>query len=100
MLFPKYNKGMSNSFLQCVANVCGLEIATLVKDYKYSVFGGGTVVVEGHKGIADYSSERVDFALRNALLRVNGTNLRIKCLDSGFAVVVGKVTSVEVRYEK
>ena len=91
---------MSDSFLQCVADVCGLELATLVKDYKYSVFGGNTVVVEGHRGIADYSTDTVTFVLHNALLKVHGANLHIKRLEKGFAVIVGKVDSVEVCNEK
>ncbi len=91
---------MSNSFLQCVANVCGVELATLIKDYKYSVFGGNTVVVEGHSGIADYSTETVSFSIRKSVLRIRGADLRIKCLEKGFAVVTGEVRSVEVDGEK
>lgn len=88
---------MNNSFNQCIADICGLELATLVNDYKYSVFGGHTVVVEGHKGIADYSTEQVTFAVGKSLLRVVGNNLHIKCLEKHFAVIVGKVLSVEVK---
>ncbi len=91
---------MSNSFLQCIANVCGLELATLIKDYKFSVFGGNTVVVEGHKGIADYSTETVSFVIHKSLLCIRGAGLHIKCLEKGFAVVVGEIHSVEVSNEK
>lgn len=88
---------MNNSFSQCVANICGLELATLIADYKYSVFGGHTVVVEGHKGIVDYASELVTFAVGKASLRICGSNLHIKCLEKHFAVVVGNVSCVEVK---
>lgn len=88
---------MNNSFSQCVANICGLELATLIADYKYSVFGGHTVVIEGHKGIVDYASELVTFAVGKTVLRICGNNLHIKCLEKNFAVVVGKVSSVEVK---
>ena len=88
---------MNNSFSQCVANICGLELATLIADYKYSVFGGHTVVVEGHKGIIDYGNEQITFAVGKTALRICGSNLRIKCLEKGFAVVVGKISSVEVK---
>ena len=88
---------MNNSFSQCVADICGLELATLLKDYKYSVFGGHTAVVEGHNGIAEYGLDAVSFAVKKGILRVCGSNLRIKCLEKRFAVVVGKITSVEVK---
>ena len=88
---------MNNSFSQCIADICGLELATLVNDYKYSVFGSHTVVIEGHKGIGEYTTESVSFAVRKGILRVVGSNLHIKCLEKHFAVVVGKILSVEVR---
>ncbi|MCH5152228.1 MAG: YabP/YqfC family sporulation protein [Clostridiales bacterium] len=91
---------MNNSFSQCVADICGLELATLVKDYKYSVFGGHTVVVEGHKGIVVYSTTQVSFAVGKSTLQICGDNLNIKCLEKHFAVVVGKVLSVEVKDAK
>ena len=87
---------MNNSLSQCVADICGLELATLIGSYKYSVFGGHTVVVEGHKGIADYTSECISFSLNKAQLKIAGSNLRIKCLEKQFAVIVGKIASVEV----
>lgn len=92
-----YSIDMNSSFNQCIAEICGLELATLVGDYKYSVFGGHTAVIEGHKGIVDYSPELVTFSLSKSNLRVSGANLHIKCLEKHFAVVVGKVLSVEVK---
>lgn len=91
---------MSNSFSQCVANVCGLEMATLIKDYKLSLFGGHTAVIEGHKGIVEYSTDRVSFALHKGVLRVCGSELGIKGLEKNFAVVVGNICKVEVENEK
>ena len=91
---------MNNSFSQCVADICGLELATLISGYKYSVFGGSTVVVEGHKGIVIYSTTQVSFAVGKSTLQISGDNLNIKCLEKHFAVVVGKVRSVEVKDEK
>ena len=87
---------MNNSLSQCVADICGLELATLLGSYKYSVFGGHTVVVEGHKGISDYNSDGISFALGKAHLKIVGSNLRIQRLEKQFAVVVGKIISVEV----
>ena len=87
---------MNNSLSQCVADICGLELATLLGSYKYSVFGGHTVVVEGHKGIGAYDSDGISFALGKAQLKIVGSNLRIQRLEKQFAVVVGKITGIEV----
>ena len=88
---------MNNSFSQCVANICGLELATLVNNYKYAVYGNHTVVIEGHNGILEYGTETVSFAVKKSVLRVMGEDLYIKCLEKRFAVVVGKIVSVEVK---
>ena len=87
---------MNNSLTQCVADICGLELATLIGSYKYSVFGGHTVVVEGHKGIADYTSDCIGFSLGKSRLKIVGSNLRIKCLEKQFAVICGNICNVEV----
>ena len=88
---------MNNSFSQCIANICGLELATLVNETKYSVFGGHTAVIEGYNGIVEYSTVGVSFSVKGGILRVSGSDLHIKYLEKHFAVVVGKVTSVEVK---
>ena len=96
MRYSSYIRGMNNSLSQCVADICGLELATLLGSYKYSVFGGHTVVVEGHKGIADYNSDSISFVLGKAQLKIVGANLQIKRLEKQFAVVMGKIVSVMV----
>ena len=87
---------MNNSLSQCVADICGLELATLLGSYKYSVFGGHTVVVEGVKGIADYNGDCISFSLGKGQLKIVGSNLRIKCLEKQFAVIGGKIAGVQV----
>ena len=86
---------MNNSFTSCINKICGEELCSLVT-YKYSVFGGNTIVLEGHKGILDYSTCKVSFKVGKGSLIVVGSNLQIKCLDNRFAVVIGKICSVEV----
>lgn len=87
---------MNNSFNDNIAQICGLELSTLVNSYKYSVFGGTAVVVEGHKGISTYTETEVTFSLGNKLLKVKGSNLRIKCLSKNFAVISGQIDGTEV----
>lgn len=85
---------MNNSFEQSIADICGLELTSVLANGKYTVFGNKVAVVEGHKGIVEYSSDVVAFSLGNATLRICGSNLQLRCLEKHYAVVVGKVTSV------
>lgn len=87
---------MNNSFVDSVCQTCGLEIASLARGYKYSVYNGKAVAVEGHCGIVCYQSNCVSFALRKNKLTIKGGGLSIKCLERNFAVVVGDVVSVAV----
>ena len=87
---------MNNSFNDNIAQICGLELSTLAGSYKYSVFGGTTAVIEGHKGIATYTDTEVAFSLGDKLLKVVGERLSIKRLCKNFAVVVGRIDNVEV----
>ena len=86
---------MNNSFTQVIDKICGQEISSLAS-YKYSVFGGKTVVLEGHKGICHYSLDKIAFTLGKQTLTIVGKNLQLKCMDKHFAVVVGEVCLVEV----
>ena len=94
--FPSYTSGMNNSFNEHIAEICGLELATLAGNYKYSVFGGTTAVIEGHKGIANYSDNEVSFYLSNGIIKIYGSDLNIKCLSKNFAVVTGRIYKTEV----
>lgn len=89
--------GMNNSFQQCIADICGLELSALVSQGKYSVYGNGVAVVEGHGGIAEYGKEKVSFVFGKSKLVICGVDLKIKCLQGNYAVVVGKILSVAVQ---
>lgn len=87
---------MNNCFTQTVSEICGLEAATLITGYKYSVYNGHAVVVEGHKGIAVYNDCNVCFSLKKGKLAVKGSSLFVRCLEKDFAVIVGNIASVAV----
>ncbi len=94
---PSYNEGMNDSFTQTISQICGLETATLIGNYKYTLFGGRTAVVEGHKGIAQISTQRISFVLPCGTLNIDGHCLKLKCFDKNFAVVVGDIFRTEVQ---
>ena len=88
---------MNNSFQQCISEICGLELSSLVSQGKYAVYGNSVAVVEGHKGIAEYGSDKVSFAFGKSKLDILGEGLKIKCLQGNYAVVAGKISSMAVR---
>lgn len=88
---------MNNSFQHCISNICGLEISALAKGGKYTVFANSVVVVEGHGGIVDYTSQKITFVFGKSVLCVCGERLKIKCLEKHYAVVEGKICSVAVQ---
>ena len=85
------------SFVNEHANICNLEVATLVNSYKYCVYGGTTVVVEGQKGIVKYCQDNVVFAVSGGKLSICGAGLTLGCFGNKVAVVKGKIKCVEVQ---
>ncbi|MBS1416079.1 MAG: YabP/YqfC family sporulation protein [Christensenellales bacterium] len=78
-----------------VAKILDLELAALVNSFKYSVYGNHTVVVEGHKGLVSFSSERIVFKLgKTERLEITGEEISIKQLTKNFTVVTGKIKGV------
>lgn len=77
--------------------MCNLEVSSLINSYKYCVYGGKTVVIEGQKGLVKYCQEVVVFAVADGKLAVMGSNLTLGCFGNKVAVVTGKIVSVEVQ---
>ncbi len=88
---------MNKSFQNCISDICGLEISSLLKGGKYTVYANNVVVVEGHGGIVDYSLQKISFVFGKNILNICGENLKIKCLERHYAVVEGKICSVAVQ---
>lgn len=82
------------AFEKEISSVCDLEVATLLGGYKYAVYSGKVVVVEGHCGIKDFSTTCIKIALKKGLICVNGEELSLCQLQKGFAIVKGKILGV------
>lgn len=91
---------MNNSFDNCIMSIAGLELSTVVRGVKYSVFDGKAIVVEGHNGISEYSESTVSFKTNKGKLVVEGDNLKIKCLQKHYAVIVGGICQTKVIHDK
>lgn len=91
---------MKDSFGKCIADICGLEMANLIGNYKCSLFGSGVAVVEGHNGICSYSNDSISFALPKGKLQIDGQGLTVKCLQKHYAVVCGNIVNVAVKNDR
>lgn len=67
----------------------------LIKQRSYTVLGESMVVVEGQKKVLSVNAEEISFEYGKKTLAVRGQGLKLKTISKGFAVVEGKIDSVE-----
>ncbi len=60
-----------------------------------SIIGGRQACVEGHRGILEYSEERIVLALRKGRIIINGSSLKIEAMNAGELLLAGRIESVE-----
>ena len=87
---------ITHSFDKVIADVCDLELSALLNSYKYTVYGGHTVAIEGHGGLLRYTREAVTVKLSKGTLTVHGSNLVLRNLSKRTLVVTGNRLNVEV----
>ena len=85
------------SFVVEHANICNLEVSTLINSYKYCVYGNTAAVIEGQKGLVKYSQDTVVFAVSDGKIAICGNNLQLGCFGNKVAVVTGQIVSVAVQ---
>lgn len=57
--------------------------------------GGRSALVEGHRGLLEYSEERVVLALKRGKISISGAGLRLRAMNAGELVVSGRIDTVE-----
>ena len=66
----------------------------LLDQRSFSVYGKNLVVVQGFKKVCCITDSQVDFDFANGFLNIVGTNLVVKKIMQGFAVVQGQIQQV------
>lgn len=64
---------------------------------KVVLVGGERALIENHKGVVEYGSERVRVRTDYGLLEIGGANLTLGHLGRSDLVVQGKITRLEYR---
>ena len=59
------------------------------------IIGGRQALVEGQRGILEYSEERVVLALKRGKIILSGSGLRLRAMMSGEMLISGKIQTVE-----
>ena len=60
-----------------------------------SVVGGRMAHVEGHRGIIEYSEERIVLALKRGKLTLSGSGMSLRAMNGAELLVCGRIQSVE-----
>lgn len=60
-----------------------------------TVSGGRQACVEGHRGILEYSEQRVVLAMKRGRLSISGAALRLRAMNGGELVISGRIENVE-----
>jgi len=78
-----------------LADRLALPEDALLGSAKLTVTGGRRVLVENHRGVLDYGSERVVISAGRSKLHINGTDLRLSAMNKQELLISGRIQSVE-----
>ena len=59
--------------------------------------GSRQAKVEGHKGVLEYSQDRIVIALKKGKAIFNGAALRLKAMNGDELVIAGRIDGVELQ---
>lgn len=76
------------------------EILELPKDIildlpKIIMIGNLQIYIENHKGILEYTGEKIRVNTKNGVLRIMGRNLMLKNIVTEEIIIVGEINQVE-----
>jgi len=60
-----------------------------------NVVGGRMAHIEGHRGIMEYSEERIVLALKRGKLTLSGSGMNLRAMNGAELIVYGKIQNVE-----
>lgn len=80
---------------QNLAERLALPEEALLGTAKLTVTGGRRLLVENHRGIMDYSQERIVVSLGRGRLNISGTGLVIHAMNRQELLIGGRIQSME-----
>ncbi|MDF2548153.1 sporulation protein YqfC [Anaerosolibacter sp.] len=76
------------------------ELLELPKDIildlpRITMIGNLQIYIENHKGILEYSNQRIRIHTKNGTLRIIGKNLQIKTIITEEMIITGMIEQIE-----
>ena len=69
----------------------GLPGETLVE-----IMGDDRVLIEGHKGVREYSRERIGVNVKFGMVTVCGNGLTLRCMTREQLIITGKIQGISL----
>ena len=67
----------------------------LLGSAKLTVTGGRSAVIENHRGVLEYTAERIVVAVPRGQVCLDGTGLRLKAMNKNELLVGGRIRNIE-----
>ena len=67
----------------------------LLGSAKLTVTGGRSAVIENHRGVLEYTAERIVVAVPRGKVCLDGTGLRLKAMNNNELLVGGRIRNSE-----
>lgn len=87
-----------NDFLDKAADILELPGEVMAGMPRITVTGCRRVLVENHKGILEYGSERIHINGGRMVLKIQGSELELKSMNSTELLVTGRISGMEFEY--
>ena len=85
-----------SALLERVAQKLDIPAESITGAPRITMSGNGRVLVEGHRGLLEYSTERIAAAGANCRILIRGEGLELVIMNGRELVVSGKVWAVEL----
>lgn len=67
----------------------------LLGSTKLTVTGGRSAIIENHRGVLEYTAERIVVAVPRGKVCLDGTGLRLKAMNKNELLVGGRIRNIE-----
>ena len=94
----KQNVKKRKSLLDRAADKFDLPGDALADQPRVTLVGGGWILIENHKGLADYGTEEIAIAGGRLTLKLIGTDLELRAMNADALLITGDIFKVELVY--
>ena len=87
-----------NTILDRAADKFDLPGDALGDHPRVTLVGGGWIMVENHKGLVDYGAEEIAVAGMRMVLKIIGSDLELRAMNTEALLITGDIFRVELVY--